>query len=138
MRAKELMENVRKAESELELIEAKRRHYLALGGVSSSWVTGMPSGGHDGQSRVETAGVMMAELALELDRKSAEYQQMILGAEKLVEQIDQINFRKVLTYHYFLGYPMPEVGSMMGYKDDKSVYRARSYALTALDKIMST
>jgi len=134
MQAKDLMEQVRKAEEELELIQAKRQHYLSIGGVQGSRITGMPSGGHSQESRVENAAVSMAELAADLDRAADAYSKLIVEAEALVNRIEQINFRKVLTYHYFLGYPLPDVGRMMGYRDSKSVYHAKGYALMELQK----
>lgn len=136
MQAKDLMEQVRRAEEELELIQAKRQHYLAMGGIQASRITGMPSGGHSQESRVETAAVSMADLAAELDRAAESYSKLIVEAEALVNQIEQINFRRVLTYHYFLGQPLPEVGRRMGYRDEKSVYHTKGYALRELQKLL--
>lgn len=135
MTAKEYMEKVQETEQELQLIVEKRQHYLWLGGALGANFGGMP-GAHDNHSRVEVAAVGMADLTTELDKKAAEYSAFVKKAQELVDQIPVINFRKVLTYHYFLGKPMREVGQLMGYADDKSVYRVRGYALRELEKLM--
>lgn len=135
MTGKEYMEKVHAAEEELQLIAEKRQHYLWLGGALGANFGGMP-GAHDNHSRVEVAAVGMADLTTELDKKAAEYSAFVKEAQELVDQIPVINFRKVLTYHYFLGKPMKEVGQLMGYADDKSVYRVRGYALRELEKLL--
>lgn len=135
MTAKEYMEQVRTAEQELQLIAEKRQHYLWLGGALGANFGGLP-GSHDNHSRVETAAVGMADLAAELDRKAAKYSEIVREAQAKVDSIPVLNFRKVLTYHYFLGKPMAEVNQMMGYKDAKSAYRVRGYALQALGKLL--
>lgn len=135
MVAKEYMEMVQEAEQELQLIAEQRQHYMALGGALAANFGGMSSV-HDGHSRVEQAGIGLADLAAELESKAAEYARIVTEAQALVEQIPVLNFRKVLTYHYFLGKDMAEVNRLMGFKDDKSAYRVRGYALKELDKLM--
>lgn len=135
MRAKEFMEQVRRAEEELQLIADQRQHYLWLGGALGANFGGMP-GAHDNHSRVEVAAVGMADLAAELDKKAATYAETVRKAQALVDQIQVPNFRKVLVYHYFLGKPMKEITGIMGYQDERSVYHVRSYALQELQKLL--
>jgi len=136
MRAKEYMEQVRRAEEELQLIADQRQHYLWLGGALGANFGGMP-GAHDNHSRVEVAAVGMADLAAELDKKAAAYAETVKTAQALVDQIQVPNFRKILVYHYFLGKPMKEITGIMGYKDERSVYHVRSYALQELQKLLA-
>ena len=136
MKAKEYMEKVRAAEEEMRVIADQREHYLALGGALAANFGGIP-GPHDNHSRVETAAVGMADLTAELDKKLAGYAELVRTAQGLVDRIDVPNFRKVLIYHYFLGKPMKDVGQIMGYSDEKSVYRVRGYALSELQKLMA-
>lgn len=135
MTAKEYMEKVQEAEQEMQMIAEKRQHYLHLGGALGANFAGMP-GAHDNHSRVEIAAVGMADLMTELDKRMADYSAYIKKAQDLVDQIPVLNFRKVLTYHYFLGKPMKEVNQIMGFADDKSAYRVRGYALRELQKLM--
>ena len=94
-------------------------------------------GGSSGNvSRVETAAVNIADLITALDVKEAEYVQIIQNAEKLIDKIPQYKFRQVLTLYYLAGMQMSQVSEQMGYKDDKSVYRAREFALRELQKVM--
>lgn len=136
MTAKEYMEQIRDAEKELLVIAEQRQHYLQLGGALAANFGGMP-GAHDNHSRVETAAVGMADLAAVLARKEAKYTEMVRRAHELVDQIEVQNFRNVLIYHYFLGKPMKEVNQLLGYKDEKSAYHVRGYALRELQKLMS-
>lgn len=135
MTAKEYMEKVQEAEQEMQMIAEKRQHYLHLGGALGANFAGMP-GAHDNHSRVEIAAVGMADLMTELDKRMADYSAYVKKAQDLVDQIPVLNFRKVLTYHYFLGKPMKEVNEIMGFADDKSAYRVRGYALRELQKLM--
>ena len=135
MQAKIFMETVRKAEEELKLISAKRQHYQELATMTSVNLNRI--GGSSGvTSRVENAAVNIADLITSLDVKEAEYVQIIQNAEQLIDKIPQYKFRQVLTLYYLAGMQMSQVSSQMGYKDDKSVYRAREFALRELQKVM--
>lgn len=136
MTAKEYMEQVRDAEEELRMLADQRQHYMALGGALAANFGGMP-GVHDGHSRVEAAGVGLADLSTQISRKEAEYSKIIQQAQTLVDKLQVLNFRKVLIYHYFLGKPMKEITELMGYQDDKSAYRVRGYALAELQKLIA-
>lgn len=135
MTAKAYMEQVQIVERELRMIAEQREHYLALGGALAANLSATP-GSHDNHSRVEVAAVGMADLAAELEKKAAGYVAFVREARDKVEQLEAPNFRQVLIYHYFLGKPMKEISDIMQYKDGKSVYRVRGYALRELDKLM--
>ena len=135
MNSKQYMEQVQKAEDELKLIAAQKEHYMALGGALAANFGGMP-GAHDNHSRVETAAVGIVDLSAELDKKAVKYAELVKQAQNLVDRITVPNFRKVLVYHYFLGKTMKELTEIMGFADDKSVYRVRGYALRELQKLM--
>ena len=135
MNSKQYMEQVQKAEDELKLIAAQKEHYMALGGALAANFAGMP-GAHDNHSRVETAAVGIVDLSAELDKKAVKYAELVKQAQNLVDRITVDNFRKVLIYHYFLGKSMKELTKIMGFADDKSVYRVRGYALRELQKLM--
>ena len=136
MTAKKYVENVQEAEQELKLIADQRQHYLELGGALGANFGGMP-GAHDNHSRVEIAAVGMADLMTELDRKAVQYAELVNQARSLVDRIETPNFRKVLIYHYFLGKPMKEITNIMGFQDEKSVYRVRGFALRELGKLIA-
>lgn len=136
MQAKVFMEQVRRAEEELKLIQAKRRHYhelATMAGIGGGSVGSQHTGA---TSRVETAAVNIVDLTTALDVKEAEYVQLIQKAEQLIDRIPQFKFRQVLTLHYLAGMTMKSVSDEIGYKDEKSVYRARGYALRELQKLM--
>ena len=137
MRAKELMEQVRKAEAELKLIGARKRHYddlaKSLGsGIGSTAFSKQPSG----SSRVESAAVALTDLATELDVRAKRYADLVRKAEKLIDKIPQENFRKVLTLRYLSGWSWRSIQDEMGYKDEKSTYRCNGYALRELQRLM--
>ena len=136
MTAKEFMQQVRHAENELKLIEKKRRHFQELATSISVNLTGMPSGGQQGASRVETGAIGIVDLMAGLEQKAREYTALIVQAEQMLEKIPQDNFRKVLTLRYMLGYSWKTILDEMEYKDEKSVYRCHGYALKELQKFM--
>jgi len=135
MQAKIYMEQVQRAEEELKLITAKRKHYEELATMTSSSASAA-AGNVGNTSRVETAAVNICDLITALNVKEAEYVQLIHNAETLIDKIPQYKFRQVLTLHYLAGMPMSEVSDVMKYKDAKSVYHVRGFALRELQKLM--
>ena len=73
MKAREFMEQVRKAEKELLIIGAKRRHYadlmLSIGANTSSAVISKPTGA----SKTEMAAIGLVEMDALLAEKEKEY-----------------------------------------------------------------
>jgi len=135
MQAKAYMEQVRRAESELEMIAARRRHYLELAtsiGGSGSAVGGKPSGA----SRVEAGAVAIVDLLSELSAREREYVRLVKEAESLISRLPQESFRKVLTLFYLAGRSLRAVNAEMGYTDEKSALRCRRYALRELQKVL--
>ena len=136
MKAKEFMQQVHHAEIELRMIEKKRRHFQELATNIGVNLTGMPGGGQQGSSRVETGAIGLVDLMAGLDKKAAEYAALITKAEDLIDKIPQDNFRKVLTLRYILGESWKTIVDEMEYKDEKSAYRCHGYALKELQNLM--
>lgn len=135
MQAKDFMEQVRRAEEELKLIYAKRAHYQELATMTNASLGGTRVETSN-TSRVENTVVNIADLTTALDVKEAELVKLIQNAEKLIDKIPQYKFRQVLTLHYLAGMKMSDVSTAMEYKDDKSVYHVRGFALRELQKLM--
>jgi hypothetical protein len=135
MTAKELMQNVEKAQEELRLLVERRNYYLEMA-TSTAAFGGNEIHGTNVSSRVEDAAVSIADLAASGDEKIREYTAIVQQAESLINKIPQYKFRQVLTYKYLLCLPWATVSEKMGYSDSKSVYRARGYALQALQKVI--
>ena len=136
MQAKEYMRQVRKSEEDLKLIAQKRRHFMELGTDISNGLSATPVSHSSGGSRVETAGVGLADLTTELDLKETRYKTLIREAQSYVDQLVQPRHRQVLTLYYFCGMTFEEVSAAMEYKDPRSVYKVHGYALQALEKIL--
>ena len=135
MQAKEFMLQVEKAEKELTLIGARRRHYIELA-TSMGGTGGTIPKNPTGSSRVEMAAVSLADLMQELSEKERAYVELVKKAEGLIAKIPQDNFRKVLSFRYLAGLSFRSVSDEMGYKDEKSVYRVHGYALQELQRLM--
>ena len=135
MKAKEYMQHVAKAERELKLITAKRRHFQDLA-ESMGGGMGTTAAKPSGASRVECAAVALADLTTELDVKAAEYTAMIRKAEGLINKLPQEKFRQVLTYKYLVGMSWKSISDEMKYQDEKSVFRTHGYALRELQKLL--
>ena len=136
MKAKEFMEQVRKAEKELLVISAKRRHYMdlmmSIGVNTSGNVNAKPSGA----SKTETAAIGLVEMENQLSEKEKEYTAMVKKAEGLIAKISHEKFRQVLTFKYLCDWSWRSIRDELGYKDEKSVYRCHGYALKELQKVM--
>ena len=136
MTAKEFLLQVQRAEREMKLIRARKRHYedliVAIGANTGKAVIGKPSGA----SKVETAAIGIVFLTEQLSDKEKEYTALIQKAEKLIAKIPQEKFRKLLTLRYLCDWSWKSVRDEMDYKDEKSVYRCHGYALRELQKLL--
>lgn len=136
MRAKDFMLEVARAEEELKLLASRKEHYMELAtSLGSSW-GGSEIKPSSNSSKTETAAVGLVDVMEIIDRQVAEYTKLIYRAEALIAQLPQERFRKVLTLQYLCGMPPKDVGEVMGYKDRKSVFRVRAFALQELQKLM--
>ena len=135
MQVKEYMKMVRSASEELKLINAQQEALMEMGTNISPTLEKI--GGRTGpSSRVENAGVGLADLAADLEGKRVEYERIICDAQAMIGKLDSVKFRRILTLYYLGGKELPEIGKELQYKDSKSVYRAHGYALQALNKLV--
>ena len=136
MTAKEYMVRVQTAERELEILAAKKRHYIdlmqSIGANMGKAVIGAPSGA----SKTEAAAVGLVDLAEQIDKKIREYTEIIKKAEALIDKLPQERFRAILTYKYLCNLSWKTIRDKMDYKDEKSVFRCHGHALKALQGVM--
>ena len=137
MRAKDYFTQVIKAERELMLIRAQIRHFQAVGTSISGSGLDNPVVTHSlGQSRVEVAACGLYERTKALEDKAKEYLQVIRQAEQIIAKIPQDKYRSILTLRYLSGWSFRSISDELGYRDDKSVFRAHGWALAAAQKIL--
>ena len=135
MQAKEYMIRVRKAEQELLRLASRRRHYLdMMQSMGSDPAADRVQ--HGISSKTENVAVGLAALAEKMEQRSREYAQIVTEAEELIAKIPQEKFRDILTYRYLSGMSWKTIRDVMGYKDEKSVYRCHGYALKELQEVM--
>ena len=136
MKAKDFFSQVRRAEKELKILNAKLRHYedigLSIGG--SSGVIGNKS---RGSSRVELAAIGAVDVFRDLVDQQKAYMAIIARAEQVIRNIDQERYRQILNYRYLCGWSFRSISDELGYKDQNSVYRAHGWALSAAQKIIN-
>lgn len=136
MKAKDFFSQVRRAEKELKILNAKLRHYedigLSIGG--SSGVIGNKS---RGSSRVELAAIGAVDVFRDLIDQQKAYMAIIARAEQVIRDIDQERYRQILNYRYLCGWSFRSISDELGYKDQNSVYRAHGWALSAAQKIIN-
>lgn len=136
MQAKEFMQQVQRAEAELRLISAKKRHFDDLAASLGAGVAKATNDTPSGASRVEAAAVGLADVFTELDVKAREYAALIRRATELIEKLPQQKHRQVLTLRYLSGWSWSSIRDEMGYNDPKSVYRVHGWALQELQKLL--
>ena len=136
MTAKEFMEQVRRAEVTLKLINERKRHYKELATSIGVKLTGMPSAKQGGSS-VESGAIGLVDLDNELRKKEAEYVAIVKKAETAIDKIPQEKFRTVLTLRYLCGHSWKLLRDELDYADEKSIFACHRYALKALQKVLN-
>lgn len=134
--AEAYMIKIRQAEDELRTLSAKRRHYLELATSISSGISSVPIKSSDSTSKVESAAVSMVDLTGRLDAKIGAFTAMVTEAEEKIGKIPQERYRRFLTLHYLCGMSIRSVSDEMDYKDPKSIFRVKNWALRELQKIL--
>jgi len=136
MQAKEFMESVRRAERELKIISAKRRHYedliQSIGSNMGAAVISKPTG----VSKTETAALGIIEMTELLAAQEKEFAAKVQEAEKLIAKLRQPKFRQILTLRYLCDWSWKSISDELDYSDEKSVFRCHKFALKELQKVM--
>lgn len=135
MDSKELFKRVYVAQQEIKLLELRRRKYIEMA-TSASGMTETCIRGSGGNSRVEQAALQLVELADRVGNTAAEYERMVREAEGLISRLDSPRHRQVLTLRYIECKSWREINQLMGYEDEKSVYRVHGWALKAAQKLL--
>ena len=136
MLAKEFFQRVRRAESELKLLNAKLEHYEELGFPSGGIVSGTGNA-HRGASRVELAACGAVDALRDLYDARRDFLAVIARAERVIGLIPQEKYRKLLSYYYILGKSMRWISDELEYKDPNSVYTAKKWALYEAQKVLN-
>ena len=137
MKAKQYFLQVLAAEKELKLIRAKIRHYEDIGLSITGGSMDSPVVSHSrGSSRVEAAAMGIFDATRALEARAEEYVILIRRAEQMVAKIAQERYREILTFRYLCGWSWRSISDELGYKDQKSVFRAHGYALAEAQKIL--
>ena len=136
MKAREFFRQVRRAESELKMLNAKIRHYEDLG-LTMTTNIGAVGGKQRGSSRVEQAAVGIVDATRDLTELVRYYTGIIARAEQVIRQIQQEKYRQILNYRYLCGWSFRSISDELGYNDPNSVYRAHGWALSEAQKILN-
>jgi len=137
MKAKEFFRQVRLAESELKVLNEKLRHFEDLGmSMSIGNHSGMPGSHNRGSSRVEIAACGAVDATWDLEKQKREFVAIIAKAERIIRQIPQEKYRKILDYRYICGKSFRWISDELEYNDPRSIYRAHGWALEAAQKIL--
>lgn len=88
-------------------------------------------------SRVETAGIKLAELERQRQRYERKYVKLTREAEAVIAQLEKPKHRQVLELRYLCGMPWAKVSEVMGYTDAKTALRVHVLALQEVEAYMS-
>ncbi len=136
MKAKDFFSQVRRAEKELKILNAKLRHYEDIG-LSIGGSSGVIGNKQRGTSRVELAAIGAVDVFRELYDQQKEYMAIIARAEQIIRNIQQERYRQILNYRYLCGWSFRSISDELGYKDQNSVYRAHGWALSKAQEIIN-
>lgn len=138
MKAKEFFRQVRIAETELKVLNAKRQHYLDLGiSMGGSSTSGTIGSKNRSTSRVELAACGAVDAMQDLEEQRKRYLAIIARAEKVISQIRQEKYRQILDYRYICGKSFRWISDELEYNDPNSIYRAHGWALKEAQKILN-
>ena len=138
MKAKEFFRQVRIAETELKVLNAKRQHYLDLGiSMGGSSTSGTIGNKNRSTSRVELAACGAVDAMQDLEEQRKRYLAIIARAEKVISQITQEKYRQILDYRYICGKSFRWISDELEYNDPNSIYRAHGWALKEAQKILN-
>lgn len=135
MKAKDFFRQVRYAESEIKILNAKIQHYEDLG-ISMGGASGVIGNKNRGTSRVELAAIGTVDATLDLERQKREYVAIIARAEHVIRQIPQERYRQILNYRYLCGKSFRWISDELEYNDPRSIYRAHGFALARAQEIL--
>jgi len=136
MTAKEFFRQVRRAESELKLVNAKLEHYEELG-FSSGGIVSVTGNAHRASSRVELAACGAVDALRDLLDARRDFLGIITRAEGIIKMIPQEKDRKILSYRYLLGKSFRWISDELEYNDPNSIYRSHGRALAAAQRIIN-
>ena len=136
MSPKEYLQRVAHAEREIQSIKARIEHYQALTLGSGMSMDNTPVTHSKGYSRTETIAVGIIDALASLNANLGAYTASVSDAEKLIAQMPQERYRRILTYRYLCGWKLQKIGERMGYEDRNSIYRAHGWALAEFGKVM--
>ena len=134
--AKQFFQQVRRAEAELKVLNAKLQHYEDIG-FSISGSSGVIGNKNRGSSRVELAAIGAVDVFRQLHEQQREYMAVIARAEQVIRGIRQEKYRQILNYRYLCGWSFKSISDELAYNDPNSVYRAHGWALHEAQMILN-
>jgi len=135
MKAKDFFRQVRIAERELRVLNAKYEHYEDLG-MSMGSMGGSVGNKHRSSSRVELAACGAVDALRDIDDQRRELMAIIARAEGIIKKVPQEKHRDILTYRYICGKSFRWISDELEYNDPNSIYRAHGWALKEAQKIL--
>ena len=136
MRAKEFFRQVRVAEEELKMLNAKLQHFEDLGMSISSGTGGTLGNKNRATSRVELAACGAVDALSAIQDLQREYAAIIAKAEAVIKEVPQPKYRLLLSYHYLCGKSLRWISDELDYEDPNSIYRAHGWAMREAQKVL--
>lgn len=136
MRAKEFFRQVRVAESELKMLNAKLEHFEDLGMSISAGIGGTLGNRNRAASRVELAACGAVDALTAIRDLQRAYGAIIAKAEAVIKEVPQEKYRLLLNYHYLCGKSLRWISDELDYEDPNSIYRAHGWAMREVQKIL--
>lgn len=116
---------------EIDQITKELQRWQDLATRISPSYSDMPHGG--GSDKVQTAAVEVAELTDKLNRKLHQAIMVQENIKKLLESLDDIKLRQLMSYRYINGMRWEEIAVLMNY-DYRYVLKLHRKALYGLDE----
>lgn len=124
----DFFQSVRDAGFAIPRIKRQMAHYEDLARNIGANLSGMPFH-RSPTSKVEAAAVELAALYEELGEQLQVYMERVRQAQAIIDRMRTERFKALLTERYINLCTWDEVTRRVGYKDEKSVHRAKKFAL---------
>lgn len=129
MDAKTYLRQLPDLDKEINALLERRERYEALAMRRTGCYSGGLPGSQRRDSSVERYACKLVDLAREIDRKIDRFVDLTREAEKLIEEIPDNRYRRILKYRYMNGWSWDKIAQDMHF-ERRWILQLHGYALT--------
>lgn len=133
--AKAYLERIRKCDTQIDNLIAIKQRVRERATVITPSISLAGSQGSKRSDKVGSASVEVADLERELDKAVGRYARQIRKTARMIDQLENPDYIKLLTMRYMEYAPFDQIAKEMG-RSVQGIFYMHGRALEALEKIM--